>query len=115
MPPSTAGRLVDRAHGFDHAEHGRDDAQSAGSPSDSVVSRSTGCIGVGVMGFDGGIDHLLDGVRADPAGRHHQQAQAVGEQMQEHRVFEKLRIFGENGAGLGVFDVWLERHRAIGS
>jgi hypothetical protein len=105
-------RLVDRAHRFDDAEHGRDDAQCRERIGERLEIVG-GADGFMVMGFDRVIHDVLDRVRIEIARRHDDETQCVTNQVNQRGVLQKAGIVSENRRGLGILDMWLDRDRAV--
>ena len=89
-------RLVDRPHRLHDPEHRRDDAER-GQRIGEAGQRGVRPLHLVMVRLDRVIHHLLDRMDVERSRRHDDEAQRVGDQVDERVVLQQLGIFGEHG------------------
>ena len=105
-------RLVNRAHGFHHAQHRRDDAQRGERIRQrfEIVLRFAQFVEMRLHRI---VHHLFDRMRLERAGGYHQQRQRVADQRNERGILEQIGIGAEHGGIFRLLEMAFERHGSI--
>ena len=105
-------RLVNRAHGFHHAQHARNDPQSRAGTCCCCKSFH-GTHGFVMVMFDGNIEHVIHRIGVETTRGHNHQADGVGDHVDQRVIFHELGIFGEDRGGVRVFHMRFKSHRSV--